>query len=72
MLAAVVVGGVEALGLVVERLRPEGRFWSAIGALNDNFGSLGFLIIGVFAASWLVSMLVYRLKRYDEVEATRG
>ncbi len=72
VLAAVVVGGVEALGLVVERLRPEGRFWSAIGALNDNFGSLGFLIIGVFAASWLVSMLVYRLKRYDEVEATRG
>jgi hypothetical protein len=30
------------------------------------------LIIGIFAANWLVSMLVYRLKRYDEIEVTRG
>jgi nickel/cobalt transporter (NiCoT) family protein len=72
VLAALVVGGVEALGLVADHLNPEGGFWRGIAALNRNFGSLGFLIIGLFIASWLVSMLVYRLKRYDEIEVTRG
>jgi nickel/cobalt transporter (NiCoT) family protein len=69
---AMVVGCVEVLGLVAQRLGLDGGFWSAVTALNDHFGSLGFLIIGIFAASWLVSMLVYRLKRYDEIEVTRG
>ncbi len=72
VLAALIVGGVEALGLVADHLNPEGGFWRAIAALNRNFGSLGFLIIGLFIASWLVSMLVYRLKRYDEIDVTRG
>jgi nickel/cobalt transporter (NiCoT) family protein len=72
VLAAVAVGGVELLGLAADRLKPSGRFWHAVSALNDNFGSLGFLIIGIFIAAWLVSMLVYRLKRYDEIEATQG
>jgi nickel/cobalt transporter (NiCoT) family protein len=72
VLAALIVGGVEALGLVADHLNPEGGFWRAIAALNRNFGSLGFLIIGLFIASWLISMLVYRLKRYDEIEVTRG
>ena len=72
VLAAVLVGGVELLGLVADRVQPSGRFWQAVDALNQNFGSLGFLIIGIFIAAWLVSMLVYRLKRYDEIDATQG
>jgi nickel/cobalt transporter (NiCoT) family protein len=72
VLAALVVGGVEALGLVADHLNLDGGFWRAIAGLNRNFGSLGVLIIGLFIASWLVSMLVYRLKRYDEIEVTRG
>jgi len=72
VLVAILVGGIEVLGLLAGHLRLEGGFWSGIGALNDNFGSLGFLIIGVFVASWLVSALIYRLKRYDEVEVTQG
>jgi high-affinity nickel-transport protein len=72
VVVALAVGGIEALGLVGEQLGLDGRFWRLVGALNENFASLGFLIIGFFAASWLVSMLVYRWKRYDEIEVTRG
>ena len=72
VVAAVIVGGIEALGLIADRLSLEGGFWRAVGALNDNFGSLGFLIIGVFVASWAVSALIYRWRRYDEIEVTRG
>jgi nickel/cobalt transporter (NiCoT) family protein len=68
VLVALLVGGIEALGLIGDRLNLEGGFWSAVGALNDNFGSLGYVIIGIFAVSWIVSALVYRIKRYDEIE----
>jgi nickel/cobalt transporter (NiCoT) family protein len=68
VLVAVLVGGIEALALVADQLKLEGPFWSLIGALNENFGSLGYLIIAIFAGSWLVSIAVYRLRRFDLVE----
>ncbi len=36
--------------------------------LNDNFGVLGCVIIGVFAASWIASLVIYRVRGYDELE----
>jgi nickel/cobalt transporter (NiCoT) family protein len=68
VLVAVLIGGIEALGLLAGQLNLEGPFWSFIGVLNDNFGSLGYLIIAIFVASWLVSIAVYRLGRFDSLE----
>jgi nickel/cobalt transporter (NiCoT) family protein len=65
---AVIVGGVEALGLVADRFALRGGIWSAVNSLNDNFGALGYLIIGIFAVSWVVSVLLYRLNGYDRLE----
>jgi high-affinity nickel-transport protein len=72
VLVALIVGGIEALGLIADKLSLEGAFWGMIGALNGNFGSLGYVIIAVFAVSWFVSAAVYRLKRYDEIEIVEG
>jgi high-affinity nickel-transport protein len=65
---ALLVGGVEALGLLVGKFSLEGRFWNFIGDLNANFGSIGYLIVGTFVMSWLISIVVYRLNRYDEID----
>lgn len=69
---AVIVGGLEALNLIGGQLglTDGGGFWGAIGALNDNFGMLGFVIVGVFIAAWVISYFVYRIKGYDEIEAS--
>jgi high-affinity nickel-transport protein len=67
VVVAFFIGGVEALGLVKDKLNLSGGFWDLIGNLNDNFGSLGFIIIGVFVISWAGSMIVYRLMRYDQI-----
>ncbi|MEA2756835.1 MAG: nickel/cobalt transporter (NiCoT) family protein [Aliidongia sp.] len=67
---AAVVGGIEALGIVGDRLGLDQGFWGVIAALNENFGVLGYLIIALFGASWIVSVLVYRLKGYDRIEVT--
>jgi high-affinity nickel-transport protein len=72
VIVAVVVGSVEALGLIGEKLGLGGGFWELVAALNQNFGTLGYLIVGIFAGSWLVSILVYKLRRYDEVEVVRS
>jgi high-affinity nickel-transport protein len=68
VVVALLVGGIEALGLVGDRLHATGGFWSGIAALNRNFGSIGYLIIAVFIGSWLLAAAIYRLKRYDALE----
>ncbi len=74
VIVAVVVGGLEVLNLIGDRLglTGGGGFWGAIGAVNDNFGVLGAIIVGIFVLSWLISFAVYRAKRYDEIEAATG
>jgi len=67
VVVAFFIGGVEALGLLKDKLNLSGGFWDLVGNLNDNFGSLGFIIIGVFVISWAGSMIVYRLMRYDQI-----
>jgi high-affinity nickel-transport protein len=69
VLVALLVGGIEALGLVGAKLDLHGWFWREVARLNGNFGAIGYLIIGVFLASWFVSATVYRLKGYDRYEA---
>ncbi len=70
VVVALLVGGVEALGLLADKLGLQGGIWDLIGSLNDNFGLLGYVIVGLFVVSWMVSMLIYRLKRYDDIEVS--
>lgn len=67
---ALVIGTLEALNLIGDKLGLKGGFWTWIGAVNDNFGVLGFAIVGLFAAAWLLSYLVYRLGGFDKIAAT--
>lgn len=68
VLVALVVGGIEALGLLGSQFRFKGRFWHGVATLNDNFGTLGYFIVALFAVSWLVSIAVYKWRRYDDLE----
>ena len=69
VLVALLIGGIEALGLIGDEFKFQGGFWNAVGALNDNFGMLGFVIIGIFVLSWIVSVVIYRVNRYDSIDA---
>jgi high-affinity nickel-transport protein len=70
VVVAILIGGIEALGLVGDQLNLSGWFWGGIGALNDNFSSLGFIIIGVFIAAWIGSIVVYRYKGLDDIDVS--
>jgi high-affinity nickel-transport protein len=67
VVVALVVGGIEALGLVGAQLNLRGAFWDLVAKLNNNFGTLGYLIVGLFAMSWVVSIAIYRWRRFDDL-----
>ncbi|WP_369054918.1 HoxN/HupN/NixA family nickel/cobalt transporter [Burkholderia gladioli] len=60
---ALVIGGVEALGLAADKLGLAGGFWDAIGAINERFGAIGYGIVALFLACWVGSILFHRWRR---------
>jgi nickel/cobalt transporter (NiCoT) family protein len=70
VIVALVVGGIEALGLLGGQFHLQGTFWGLIGRLNGNFGVLGYCIVGIFALSWVVSIAIYKLRRFEDLELT--
>ena len=68
VVVAFAVGGIEALGLWSGRLHPQGAFWNLINILNGNFGLLGYGIVGLFALSWIISIAIYKWRRFDLLE----
>jgi high-affinity nickel-transport protein len=69
---ALLIGGIEALGLIADKLSLEGAFWNMIGNLNAGVANFGYLVVGIFLASWAVSYLLYRWQRLDQPFAERA
>ncbi|MBV9719365.1 MAG: HoxN/HupN/NixA family nickel/cobalt transporter [Candidatus Eremiobacteraeota bacterium] len=69
VLVALIVGGIEATSVIASQLHLSGGVWDRIAALSDNFGTLGFIIVGVFIASWALSTAIYKVRRYDRLDA---
>ncbi len=63
------IGGIEVLGLIADRLGSERAFCRVIAEMNTNFAMLGYAIVALFAAGWVGSMLVYHLRGYDRAPA---
>lgn len=68
VVVALVVGGIEALSIVSDKLHFSGGAWDFIGNLSDNFGLIGVVIVLLFIASWVVSTIIYKVRRFDEIE----
>jgi nickel/cobalt transporter (NiCoT) family protein len=60
---AIVIGGVEALGLLSDKLGLNGGIWDAVASLNERFGELGYGIVATFVACWIGSVLLHRWRR---------
>jgi nickel/cobalt transporter (NiCoT) family protein len=67
-LVALVVGGIEALGLLGQHFGLKGWFWDRVAGLNNNFGALGYFIVGLFALSWIISIVFYKWRGFDDLE----
>lgn len=66
VLVAFVVGTIEVFSIISGPLGLKGGFWDYLN--NLDFGVLGGMIIGVFVLSWVVSTVIYKMKRYDHLD----
>jgi high-affinity nickel-transport protein len=71
-LVAVMIGGIETAALLADKLSLSGGFWDVAIDLGSRFNLLGFLIIGVFATAWVVSFVIYRWLRLEEIGLPQG
>ncbi len=69
VVVALVIGGLEALGLLMDKFGLAGGIWDLVAGVNDNLGNAGFIVVGLFIACWALSLLNYRLKGYDALPA---
>ena len=61
---ALVIGTIELGGIVASQLNAQGAFWS--GLENININTLGFIIAGMFVATWVVALAIWRFGRIEE------
>lgn len=64
VVVALLIGTVELLGLLADRLGWSGGFWDRIAALDVN--AIGFVIVAMFVATWAIALLVWRYGRIEE------
>jgi high-affinity nickel-transport protein len=64
VLVALLIGTIEILSIVQAELNLTGPFWGLIASLD--LGAIGYLIVGLFVATWLASYAVWRLGRIEE------
>lgn len=73
VIVAIIVGALETLSIIQGQFNLSGGLWDSVNFLNNgndgkNFGYIGASIIGIFILSWVISTVVYRVNRYDDME----
>jgi high-affinity nickel-transport protein len=58
-----VIGTIELLSVLQSQLGLEGGIWSVAASFNIN--RAGFVIVGVFVATWVAALAVWRFGRIE-------
>jgi len=58
------IGTIEVLGLLPAQLHLKGGFWTFMAGFNIN--TAGFVIVGLFGATWVGALLIWKYGRVEE------
>jgi len=61
---ALAIGSVELLQVLSTKLSLDGGFWDWLNGLD--FGKLGYAVVGLFAATWVLSAALWKLRRIED------
>jgi high-affinity nickel-transport protein len=64
VLVAMLIGTIELAQVLSNKLGWRAGFWSWLQHLD--FSALGYVIVGLFAASWVIALVVWRWRRIEE------
>ncbi len=69
VLVALLIGSIEGLGLIADKLNLHRGAFGVIESLNDDLTNFGFVVVGVFVVGWLLSVCIYRMQDFEKTEA---
>ncbi|MFJ7244421.1 HoxN/HupN/NixA family nickel/cobalt transporter [Kitasatospora sp. NPDC098652] len=61
---ALIIGTVELLALLADKLALRGGFWDWISALDLN--TVGFAVVALFVVTWVLALLVWKFARIEQ------
>ena len=61
---ALLIGSIELFGLMANKLNLSGGFWDYVS--NFDINQAGFIIVGLFVATWVISLLVWRFAQIEQ------
>ena len=61
---ALIIGTIELLGVFADRLRLSGGIWDVVSNLDLNL--VGYVVVGLFVATWAIALAVWRFARIEE------
>jgi high-affinity nickel-transport protein len=64
IVVAVFIGGLEVLQMISEQLNLNGGLWDY--ANNFNLNKAGFVIVGLFVATWVIALAIWRFAHIEE------
>ncbi len=64
MAVALLIGGIELLAVLAEKLSLTGGPWEFVAGLDLNV--IGYAIVGLFVATWAAALAVWHFGRIEE------
>ena len=64
VVVAFLIGTIELLGLLPSEINLHGSFWAFMA--NFNINTAGFIIVGIFVATWVVALSIWRFGHVEE------
>ncbi len=64
VVVALVIGTIELVSVLAEKLSLSGQPWDFVAGIDLNY--VGYAIVGLFVLTWAVALAVWRLGRIEE------
>jgi nickel/cobalt transporter (NiCoT) family protein len=65
---ALLIGSIEAINVIASKLHLNSGIFASLDILSDHATAIGYGVIGLMIASWLISILVYRVSGLENIE----
>ncbi|MCD8915551.1 HoxN/HupN/NixA family nickel/cobalt transporter [Staphylococcus simulans] len=64
VIAALIIGMVELMQILIDHFHLQGGFWNTIAAIE--FDHLGYILVAVFILIWMLSVFIWKTNRFEE------
>lgn len=64
VIAALIIGLIELLQIMEDKLHLKGTFWNMIQSIQFDY--LGYILVALFLITWLISTLIWKFGKVEQ------